>query len=167
MSKIQFIGKVSAEMMAPRISGDQVWYSEEEIEARSYACLGESCGLIWDRKHHAEKCESKGHAPEWSQGYGGKVENGVYKPAVSYVRRAIGRLSRASMAKHAPKASAHEHTFSLSRYCGVLVCDDCKHHQGRPNSKGYSQTYARCYCGWAADGGNGKAQLTAIEGDWR
>lgn len=46
-----------------------------------------------------------------------------------------------------------------SRYCGVRVCDDCGHHQG----------LARCYCGWATSGGDGRRELVelgeTIEGD--
>ena len=34
-------------------------------------------------------------------------------------------------------------------YCGCHVCDNCENHLG----------LARCYCGWSADGGNGRAQL--------
>ena len=36
-----------------------------------------------------------------------------------------------------------------SRGCGVLVCEKCGDHKG----------LARCYCGWAADGGNGRHRL--------
>jgi len=36
-----------------------------------------------------------------------------------------------------------------SRECGVPVCTGCGHHLG----------LARCYCGWAADGGDGRDQL--------
>jgi hypothetical protein len=35
--------------------------------------------------------------------------------------------------------------------CGAYVCLDCGDHQG----------LARCYCGWASDGGDGVAQLRA------
>ncbi len=33
--------------------------------------------------------------------------------------------------------------------CGAKVCIKCEHHQG----------LARCFCGWAADGGDGYRQL--------
>lgn len=36
-----------------------------------------------------------------------------------------------------------------SRYCGARVCCACDHHLG----------LVRCYCGWAASGGNGRAEL--------
>lgn len=36
-----------------------------------------------------------------------------------------------------------------SRSCGVKVCDTCDYHQG----------LVRCYCGWAASGGDGRAEL--------
>jgi hypothetical protein len=40
----------------------------------------------------------------------------------------------------------------LSRYCGATVCEDCGHHNG----------LARCYCGWAASGGNGRDELVEM-----
>lgn len=40
-------------------------------------------------------------------------------------------------------------TYEFDRYCGANVCDTCGDHDG----------LARCYCGWAADGGNGRQQL--------
>ena len=40
-------------------------------------------------------------------------------------------------------------TAYLSRYCGAYVCSSCDNHVG----------LARCYCGWSADGGDGRAQL--------
>jgi hypothetical protein len=36
-----------------------------------------------------------------------------------------------------------------SDYCGVMVCTECDNHQG----------LVRCYCGWAASGGDGRAEL--------
>lgn len=36
-----------------------------------------------------------------------------------------------------------------ARYCGAYVCGECGKHVG----------LARCFCGWAADGGDGRAQL--------
>ncbi len=39
--------------------------------------------------------------------------------------------------------------FIWSRHCGAKVCTDCDAHKG----------LARCFCGWAADGGNGRQQL--------
>ena len=41
------------------------------------------------------------------------------------------------------------HQYYMSRYCGVNVCMDCEYHQG----------LERCYCGWSAGGGNGRAEL--------
>ena len=48
----------------------------------------------------------------------------------------------------------------FSRYCGAWVCAYCDRHVG----------LARCYCGWALDGGDGRQQLVDygenIEEDW-
>ena len=40
----------------------------------------------------------------------------------------------------------------LDANCGAYVCLGCGDHEG----------LARCYCGWATDGGNGVAQLQAM-----
>ena len=42
-----------------------------------------------------------------------------------------------------------EHWFTRDPYCGVKVCAYCEYHEG----------IVRCYCGWAADGGDGRQQL--------
>ncbi len=34
-------------------------------------------------------------------------------------------------------------------YCGANVCNECGFHEG----------LARCFCGWAASGGNGREEL--------
>ncbi len=39
--------------------------------------------------------------------------------------------------------------FYWERGCGALVCDECDYHKG----------LARCFCGWAASGGNGYQEL--------
>jgi hypothetical protein len=47
------------------------------------------------------------------------------------------------------KAVNHIHAYEFDGGCGAQICYDCGDHQG----------LARCYCGWALDGGNGYAQL--------
>lgn len=43
------------------------------------------------------------------------------------------------------------HTYEFNRYCGAQVCsnEDCNHHKG----------FVRCFCGWSASGGDGRAEL--------
>jgi hypothetical protein len=48
-----------------------------------------------------------------------------------------------------PEMEVHEHEYVFSRSCGCKVCVICDHHKG----------LARCFCGWAADGGDGYQQL--------
>lgn len=43
----------------------------------------------------------------------------------------------------------HEHDYVLNRTCGALVCSECLNHKG----------LVRCFCGWAASGGNGYREL--------
>jgi hypothetical protein len=40
----------------------------------------------------------------------------------------------------------------FENYCGAWVCAHCGKHVG----------LARCYCGWAANGGDGRAQLVEL-----
>ena len=42
-----------------------------------------------------------------------------------------------------------DHNYYFSRTCGVRVCLECGDHKG----------LARCFCGWAASGGNGYQEL--------
>ena len=43
----------------------------------------------------------------------------------------------------------HDHEYVFFNTCGANVCLDCNDHKG----------LARCFCGWATDGGNGYQQL--------
>ena len=56
------------------------------------------------------------------------------------------------MHTHEYEMKADGVTRQMDRYCGAYVCFDCRDHEG----------LARCYCGWARDGGNGNAQLQAM-----
>lgn len=40
--------------------------------------------------------------------------------------------------------------FPVSDYCGTRVCIKCRHH---------GDFITRCYCGWAASGGDGRKEL--------
>jgi hypothetical protein len=42
--------------------------------------------------------------------------------------------------------------YEYDRYCGAYVCIECGNHLG----------LSRCYCGWAADGGDGRKQLVKM-----
>ena len=57
------------------------------------------------------------------------------------VKRLAQRIKETNM--------AHKHDYVFSRHCGANICYWCDDHQG----------LARCYCGWATDGGNGRDQL--------
>ena len=46
----------------------------------------------------------------------------------------------------------HEHTYQAARSCGVDVCTECRDHRG----------LARCFCGWAASGGDGYMELLEL-----
>jgi len=38
---------------------------------------------------------------------------------------------------------------TYSKYCAAYLCDSCSNHNG----------LARCYCGWSANGGDGRKEL--------
>ena len=80
--------KVTTTMME---TNDGVSWHPKSIDVRLTACS--SCGLTWDRKWQAQTCENRGHVKSFPQHYGGIIENGVYKPRSTYVRRAYGRIS--------------------------------------------------------------------------
>ena len=92
MSAIRRLERIQAGSMELHIdlAGDAAYYVEGTINPHTYACLG--CGLVWDRKWHAEQCEDRQHVTEWAQHYGGRTENNVYKPAQSWPRVARGRV---------------------------------------------------------------------------
>lgn len=43
-------------------------------------------------------------------------------------------------------------TAEFDRYCGAYVCTACGNHIG----------LVRCYCGWSASGGDGRAELVEM-----
>jgi hypothetical protein len=46
----------------------------------------------------------------------------------------------------------HSCDYEWNWVCGAQVCYDCGDHKG----------LARCYCGWAGSGGNGRQELLDI-----
>ncbi len=42
--------------------------------------------------------------------------------------------------------------YALDRNCGAWVCVDCSAHKG----------LARCFCGWAESGGDGRQELVEM-----
>jgi hypothetical protein len=65
-------------------------YAERTISGYAWSCDG--CGLIWEKRWHAEGCAERSHAPSFAQHYGGYTENGQHKGGTSYTRQAIGKV---------------------------------------------------------------------------
>lgn len=58
--------------MEMSINGD---FEEVTVEKNPWQCL--ICGLVWQTKHEAEECESRGHVDNYTKRYGVRyVENG-------------------------------------------------------------------------------------------
>jgi hypothetical protein len=51
-----------------------------------------------------------------------------------------------------PFEDEHQHSYLFSKECGVQVCAGCRHHKG----------LARCYCGWAESGEDGRWELESL-----
>lgn len=82
-------------IMTPTLDGG---YVEHTIEA-AHAWRCDGCGLVWEKRWHAEACEERGHVPSFQQGpYGVKyVENGQPVGDLRYYQRsAIRREALAS-----------------------------------------------------------------------
>lgn len=76
--------------MTPTLDGGFVEAHEEK--AHAWRCDG--CGLVWEKRWHAETCESRKHITSFEQGpYGvSRVENGKLVGNLKwYTRRAIRR----------------------------------------------------------------------------
>jgi hypothetical protein len=55
---------------------------------------------------------------------------------------------RRGIVKH-PQRCACGGSFRFEQYCGAWCCQECNNHRN----------LARCYCGWAMSGGDGREEL--------
>jgi hypothetical protein len=52
------------------------------------------------------------------------------------------------------------HSWERVDSCGAYVCSHCTQHASvNRETQEVIQTFVRCYCGWAQDGGDGRQQL--------
>ena len=51
-----------------------------------------------------------------------------------------------------PITACRQHDYEFDRSCGADVCRRCEWHKG----------LARCFCGWAASGGDGRDELREL-----
>lgn len=108
----------------------------EVIKREMKAWMNDDDRLVWEFTPDAK---NRGDAkPDLA-----RVTNESYaEPADDFAMICPGRLSRDKKCPcggNAPLASG----------CGAYVCEECDNHIG----------LARCFCGWAADGGDGYRQL--------
>jgi hypothetical protein len=59
------------------------------FEGHLWGCVG--CGLVWDRRWHAEQCEDRNHVTRWEQKYGGRIGANGVQQWTRYERVARGR----------------------------------------------------------------------------
>ena len=89
MSSVTKRNPITTRWMTPLINGGFVEASEQ---AHEWRCDG--CGLVWDKRNHAQDCEKRGHLAHWEAGpYGVTyVLNGVPQGNLRwYPRDAIRR----------------------------------------------------------------------------
>ena len=59
--------------------------------------------------------------------------------------------------------SIHKHEWEWSDGCATSVCMECSAHaRVDRETNEIIQTLARCFCGWAADGGDAREQLLEL-----
>ena len=93
-------GKTTQEVVG--YQGDSLIYEQKEYNGYSWMCI--ECRLVWERRHQATNCESRGHVASFEQSYGGILWDGrgftphglvagKYLPntGTTYVRTAIRR----------------------------------------------------------------------------
>jgi hypothetical protein len=89
MSKSTFVEASETAVMEPTITGT---YVERTVKSALWRCEG--CGLVWEKRWHAETCESRGHKDRFAQGPYGvqRMENGKLVGTLHwYERRAVRR----------------------------------------------------------------------------
>ena len=104
MTAIKTDRKIATAMMEVHASTTDVWYAEKKLEDSPLWYCSE-CGLLWDRQWQAEQCGDgtyqecypvkqikRNHRTSFPQYYGGYVENDVYKPSATYIRKSYGRV---------------------------------------------------------------------------
>jgi hypothetical protein len=52
---------------------------------------------------------------------------------------------------------AHKHKYEWDHFCGAQICYECNHHRSISGDD-----LARCYCGWAESGGDGRQELVEM-----
>ena len=130
-------GKITQEVVG--YQGDSLIYEQKEYNGYSWMCLG--CRLVWERRHQAVNCESRGHVASFEQSYGGTVWDGrgftppglvagKYLPGTgtTYVRTAIRREESTDTPPVAPAPQVEEPAPQVTGY-------DPKLEKGKPWSQ--------------------------------
>jgi hypothetical protein len=92
--QIKRMERMDTTWMEPMLSGDSFWYSERTEVTHRYMCRG--CGLVWEKKHQARNCESRGHKTSYQDGPYGRVwvENGKLCGNPTYYTRSAVRREK-------------------------------------------------------------------------
>jgi hypothetical protein len=90
MSSVTRRDKINTEIMEPHLTQNTFYYVETTVEqVSSWRCDG--CGLVWEKKWHAESCENRDHKTSFEQRYGGTIVNGKHVGYRAFVRKAMRR----------------------------------------------------------------------------
>ena len=83
-------------VMEPTLAGSYV----ETVLEQTHLWRCDGCGLVWEKRWHAQSCEERGHARSFDQGpYGVRyVENGRPVGNLRWYRRSAVRRERVGVA---------------------------------------------------------------------
>jgi hypothetical protein len=96
------------------------------------------CAFCWD-EHHRHEITSFEDAEQCAEYEQSSPFRWVKESSESVVMETLCDVT----------GKGHEYPEKVHVKCGALVCYSCGHHD----------RIARCFCGWAIDGGNGRRQL--------
>ena len=127
---------------------------EIKIQERSFSTYTK---IVWAKNEDEVKA-----ATDWGQVEDFLVESDVLEDWVESVEQVMDADFIESLIAHnqIEQCPPHEHAWNRIDSCGASVCAYCNQHASvNPDTQEVIQTFARCICGWAQDGGNGRQQL--------
>ena len=98
MSKVTIQEPILTGVMQAHVSDRSVTFAEASYQGNAWRCEG--CGLVWEKRWHAETCDKRDHRTSFVQQYfrpgpgpmGNAIVDGVYQGKVlEYTRQSIRR----------------------------------------------------------------------------
>jgi hypothetical protein len=130
---------------------------EIKIQERSYSTYTK---IVWAKNEAEVKA-----ATDWGQVEDFLVESDVLEDWVESVEQVMDTDFIESLIANnqIEQCPPHEHSWDFVDSCGASVCIECSQHASVNRDTGaIVQSFVRCICGWAQDGGNGRQQLVEM-----